>query len=86
MARAASNAEIRSLAQPARQRVVRRQGLERGQQLGDFAFGHAEADAPAELVQHIDATAPVGRIHHQMHRSVRLEYAPQGAQAGSRVG
>ena len=44
-------------------------------------IGGADADPPAELLQHIDAGPSVRRIHHEMHRSaVRFEHAAQSAE------
>ena len=44
--------------------------------------GGTDADPSAELLQHIDAGPSVGRIHHQMHGSVRFEHAAQSCESG----
>src|SRR6516225_5974778 len=79
-------AEIRSLLQQSRQRMSGGQSLEGQQELTDVAFGRTKADASAELLQHIDAAAPVRCIHHEMHRALRLEPAAQSTQPDGRVG
>ena len=63
-----------------------RQGLQGRDEIADAFVGRSNADPPAELLQHVDAGSPVRRIHHQMHRSIRLEYAAQGLEPGIRVG
>src|SRR6516162_785592 len=78
-------AEIRRLLQQPGQRMGCGQSLEGQQELTDVAFGRTKADAPAELLQHIDAAAPVRCIHHEMHRALRLEHAAQRTQPRGRV-
>jgi hypothetical protein len=36
-----------------------------------------DTNPSAELLQHIDACPTVRRIHHQMHRSIRIEHSAQ---------
>ena len=39
----------------------------------------------AKLLQHVDAGSPVGRVHHEMHRSISIEHPAQRAQSRIRV-
>src|SRR5262249_7190668 len=41
--------------------------------------------ASTELLQQIDARPPVRRIHHEVHRPIRVEYAAQSAEPRIRI-
>ncbi len=68
------------------QRMSRRQCAERADQLPNFSVGGMHTDPSAELLQHVDASSSVRRVHHEMHGSIRFERAAQSAQARIRVG
>ena len=72
--------EVRRVAQQARQRMPRRQLLERGDEIAYLVVRGRDADQPAELLQHVDAGPSVRRVHHEVHRAVRLEHVAQRAQ------
>src|SRR5579862_2808828 len=63
-----------------------RQCVERAYQVSNFPVSGADANPPTELLQHVDARSSVRRIHHQMHHSVWLEYAPQSTKACIGIG
>src|SRR5262245_65260305 len=44
-----------------------------------------DADPSAEFLQHVDAGPPVRRVHHEVHRAVRFEYAAQSAEPCIRI-
>ena len=46
----------------------------------------ADAEPLAELLQHVDAGPPIGRVHHEVHRAVGLEHVAQRAQPRIRIG
>jgi hypothetical protein len=62
-----------------------RQRPERAGEVPNRLIVRRNADPLAELSQHIDAGPPIGRIHHQLHRSVRLEHVAQSPEARIRV-
>ena len=73
-------AEVGRLVQQPGERMCRRQRRERGNQVLDLVIGGTDADAAAELLQHVDAGASVRRVHHQVHRAVGLQHVTQRAQ------
>jgi len=71
--------KVRSLLQQGFQRMSGRQRAERSSDITNVNIRGMATDSPAELLQHVDARPSVRRIHHEMHRPVRLEHAAQGA-------
>ena len=69
--------EVRRLAQQRRQRVPGRQRAERGDQLANPLVGGRDAEAPAELLQHVDAGPPVRRVDHEVHRAAGRQHVAQ---------
>src|SRR6267143_4883243 len=63
-----------------------RQRAERADKIPNFHIGGMDTDPSAELLQHINTGPSVGRVHHEMHRSVRFEHAAQSAESRIRVG
>src|SRR5882724_2927619 len=57
------------------------QHCERSDEIPDLLIVGMDADPSAEFLQHIDASPAVRRIHHEMHRAVRFQYAAQSAEA-----
>ncbi len=53
--------------------------------LSDFAPRWADPDPATVLLQHVDASPPVGCIYHEMHRSVRSEHVSQSSESTVRV-
>src|SRR5262249_6806738 len=66
--------------------MSRRQALESRDQVLNLRIGCADAYAPAELLQHVDAGSAVRRIHHEMHGPVRFEHAAQSSEPRIGVG
>src|SRR5215475_1564568 len=77
--------EVRGLAQQIFQRMARWQRCERREKIPDFLIVGMDADPSAEFLQHIDAGPSVRRIHHEVHRAVRFEYAAQSAEPCIRI-
>ena len=65
-----------------------RQRLQREQQIVELLVAGVAADAqtPAELLQHRDARPPVGGVDHQVHRAAGCQHGPQRAQPRVGVG
>src|SRR5690348_12908156 len=61
------------------------QRCEHSDEIPDLLIVGTNADASAEFLQHIDAGAPVRRIHHEMHRAIGFEYAAQSAEPRIRI-
>ena len=74
--------EVRGLAQQLSQWMSGWQRRERGDEIADPLIGGRDADPPAEFLQHVDAGPSVRRIHHEVHRAVRLEHAAQRPEPG----
>ena len=53
---------------------------ERSDEIANLLIGGTDAEPSAEFLQHIDASPPVRRIHHEVHRAVRFEHAAQSAE------
>src|SRR6266436_4727355 len=66
--------------------MSRRQFAERTDEISNFRIGGMDTDPSAELLQHVDPRPSVGRIHHEVHGSVRFEYAAESTEARIRVG
>ena len=62
-----------------------RQRAERDDEIADLVVGGLDADAAAELLQHVNARPSVRRVHHEMHRAVRLEHVAQTPERRLRV-
>ena len=58
---------------------------ERSDEIPNLLPGGTDAEPSAELLQHIDASPPVRRIHHEVHRAVRFEYTAQSAEPRIRI-
>jgi hypothetical protein len=70
--------KIQSLSQQTLLRMAGRQRAERTAEIATFSIGGVDTNPSAELLQHVYAGPPVRRVHHQLHRPVRLEHAAQG--------
>src|SRR5262245_689718 len=56
------------------------QRCERRDEIPNLLIVGMDADSSAELLKHIDASPPVRRIHHEMHRAVRFQHAAQSSE------
>src|SRR5262245_66333570 len=61
------------------------QRCERRDEIPNLLIVDMDADPSAELLQHIDASPSVRRIHHEMHRTVRFEHAAQSTEPRIRI-
>ena len=69
--------EVRGIMEEACQRMPGRQRAERDDEIADLVVGGVDADAAAELLQHVNARPSVRRIHHEVHGPVRVEHVAQ---------
>ena len=74
--------EIRGGAQQVFQRMPRRQCTKSSDEVADSLICGMDAKTSAELLQHIDTGPSVGRIHHEVHGSVRFQHAAQSSESG----
>src|SRR5580765_7819909 len=66
--------------------MSRRQCAEGANEIANLWIGGLETEPSAELLEHVDTSASVGRVHHEMHRSIRFEQTAQSSEACIRVG
>jgi len=77
--------EIRRLAQQILQGMSGRQHIERVDEIPDLLIAGGNADAFAEFLQHVNSGPSVRRIHHEVHRAIRLQNLAQSAEPRIRV-
>ena len=66
--------------------MIRRQRLEACSQIANLCIRPADAQAPAVLLQHVDARAAVWRIDHDVDGTARCEHFAQCAQTRIGIG
>ena len=72
--------KVRSIAQQASERMLRRQFLERSDQRANSVVRGGNSDQAAELLDHVDAGPAVRRVHHEVQRAVGREHVAQRPQ------
>src|SRR5580692_9058023 len=72
--------EIGGFAQNVFQRMTWRQCPKRRNQVTDSSIGGTDTHASAKLLQQVNASPSIGRIHHQMHCSLSFEYVVQSCE------
>src|SRR5262245_43340077 len=66
--------------------MPRWQRLESSDELPNLGVGSTDTDAPAEVLQHVNAGPAVGRVHHEMHGPAWFEHAAQRSEGRIGVG
>jgi hypothetical protein len=77
--------EVGSLTQYVFQRMTRRQCAKRSNEVSDSLVSRTYTEAPAKLLEHVNAGPSVGRIYHHMHCRIRSKYVVQSGKAGVRI-